>query len=564
MVNAFSSNNILLTIMDTLTGDKVDLAQAKKAFNATAGDFRARFTAAVAVLLAADAATEVFIEIPADPENMTEADLDNLVRPVAGRHLRSYPTKAELLSHLESVRLRQEQRPAWIPRTDVLGNPLSSPSVEPNRQLVITALPEVGPVTVELPTRQEERPELAPGGIGEWESALLTLLRVTGETSPAEVIEVDADAVSALVPEEARWWPSGEPKPLTAAEDPAVASELVATATSLGGIAVLDNTPDGYTALLDAVAAAGDWRYSPRWQLEIWLPGEDVTVLTTARAAAAGWADEQRGGLVIYVHGGALHPVEGLQGVPDPLHSYVLVVTRATGGADSVDTVHRITLSCPEDRCRRGGCPDAESPEIDAVLSLVVTAAAAAETAAAGEWAEVYDQLYGHTAEPEYLDRVLELATAVLMGAGWVALDESVWDGGLEEVLLRRGEHCLHVGYDPVTRQVSLMDGKHELEFTLQLLADDGLLSSENRVDLSAGAVDHWSADLLAAADDLLRGDLKDLTRLSPPVQLSLLGLHPLADGSLRGPLAETLVQNQLIALFAATGLLAGLESTVA
>jgi hypothetical protein len=112
-----------------------------------------------------------------------------------------------------------------------------------------------------------------------------------------------------------------------------------------------------------ALESAGDWRHSPRWLLDAWDPGDDASTLATARAAIAGWADEGRSGLIVYVYGGALHGTEGLIGVPGPLHSYLLCVSRSADGADTVDTVdtaHRVILSCPgENWCHRGGCPEA-------------------------------------------------------------------------------------------------------------------------------------------------------------------------------------------------------------
>lgn len=104
-------------------------------------------------------------------------------------------------------------------------------------------------------------------------------------------------------------------------------------------------------------------------------------------------------------------------------------------------------------------------------------------------WAESLQQLYGDGDGPDYTDRVLEVVTVMLSSAGWIELEESTWEGGLEQSLLRRGEHCLHAAYDPVTRQFQLADGKSELELNLQLLADDGMLLGKDgheRVDIRA------------------------------------------------------------------------------
>lgn len=141
--------------------------------------------------------------------------------------------------------------------------------------------------------------------------------------------------------------------------------------------------------------------------------------------------------------------------------------------------------------------------------------------------------------------------------AGWSELDQSTWEGGLEEVLLRRAEQCLTVRYDPVTRQVQLSDGKPELESLLQLLGDEGILIEDGESEISdadAAAAKNWDAALLAAADDLLRGRIEEGTVAS--VQATVLGLHPHADGTLRGPEACTLADRQLDILLQTTGLI--------
>jgi hypothetical protein len=110
-----------------------------------------------------------------------------------------------------------------------------------------------------------------------------------------------------------------------------VASELLATSATMGGLPVVDTTPQAFDAVADALEGSGDWRYSPRWLLEAWDPGDGVAALATARAAVAGWADESLSGVILYVYGGVLRADEGLVGVPGSLHSYLLAVTRSPG-----------------------------------------------------------------------------------------------------------------------------------------------------------------------------------------------------------------------------------------
>lgn len=120
------------------------------------------------------------------------------------------------------------------------------------------------------------------------------------------------------------------------------------------------------------------------------------------------------------------------------MHSYLLAVTRCADGTDTVDTVHRIVWSCPgEDWCHRGGCPDIDFTDAAALLTSIVTAGHAAETAEA-DWAESHRRLYGDGDGPDYTDTVLEQLAAELHVGGWTELLTSTWEGGLEQLLLRR------------------------------------------------------------------------------------------------------------------------------
>ncbi|MEJ2851830.1 MULTISPECIES: hypothetical protein [unclassified Saccharothrix] len=569
MVSAASHNALLESMMDTLVGDRIDVGLAEKAFKATRGDFRAKFAAALEVQMARLAVPEVVVEIPEHPDQLSKADLDELVRPAAIGFLRSHPTKGELLEQVASIQRRERERPAWVPLVDRDGNPVPSGQAPddamPDRTLKITSLPEIGEVVVKLPVADQDRPELemAPGGIGEWEAALHSVLGLAGDGAADTVITLDAAANEALVPEESRWWPSERSGPVRASEDPGVASELLATTATLGGISVLDTTSEDCMPVVDALLSAEDWRHSPQWLMEAWVPGDGTATLAVARAAIAGWSDGHRSGVVVFVHGGALHPVEGLLGDPVPLHGYVLVVTRATDGTDQVGSVHRLTWSCPgEHWCHRGGCPDHEVPEVAALLMPIVTAAAAAEAVGSGydaERVESYLALYGEVWNDD-TDRVVDQTSWMLADAGWVELEQSTWEGGLEHLVLRRAEHCLRVAYDPVTKQLELADGKRELDLTLQILAEEGVLVDDDtgeRIVVDETTLDQWGADLLRAADDRLHGRFADLTPLTTPVQVTVLGLHPHGDGNLHGPDSVALVQQQLEALFTAVGLTA-------
>lgn len=519
--------------------------------------------------VAPGARPEVVIEIPENPDALRRADLDDLVRPAAVGFLRSYPSKAELLEQVSRIDRRQKTRPAWIPIVDRYGRPLRPPVTksvkderEPDQAVVVSALAELGDVTVVLPGAGEDLPRLdmETGGIGEWESVLHTVLGLAGPGAPEATIELDAGANMAPVPDEARWWPSELAEPTPAHEDPGVASELLATSATLGAIPIADSTLEAFKAVADSLVGAGDWRFSPRWLLESWEPGDNVATIASARAAIAGWAHKDRSGLIVYVYGGSVHEEEGQSGFPIPLHSYLLSVARAADASDTVWAVHRIVLSCPgEGWCHRGGCSDLGFPEADGLLRGIVAIGDAMSAVFSGDGTatSTYRALYGDVDQPGYAGSVLEQATAVLGRAGWSKLDQSTWEGGLEELLLRRAEQCLTVRYDPVTRQVQLSDGKPELESLLQLLGDEGILIEDGEseiVDADAAAAKNWDAALLAAADDLLRGRIEEGTAAS--VQATVLGLHPHADGTLRGPEAYTLADRQLDILLQTAGLI--------
>ena len=112
---------------------------------------------------------------------------------------------------------------------------------------MVSALTELGDITITLPGAGQERPELAMArsGIGEWESALYTVLGLIGTLSRDVTITLDAEANEALVPDEVRWWTSEPPRSVPACRDPGVASELLATSATLGGLPVVRHHPSG-------------------------------------------------------------------------------------------------------------------------------------------------------------------------------------------------------------------------------------------------------------------------------------------------------------------------------
>ncbi len=405
---------------------------------------------------------------------------------------------------------------------------------------------------------------MPPGGIGEWEAALCAFLGLTGGKGPGRTVLIDAQANEALIPEGMGWWLPEQAKPLSAAQDAGVASELLATSVTLGGLTVTDDIHQHDETLALALESSGDWRFSPRWRLNAWDPSFDVPVLVTARAAVAGWAGQGQSGLIVYVYGGALNGIEGLTDSPSPLHSYLLCVTRVADGTDTVASVRRVILSCPgEGWCHRDGCPDTQFPEAAALLASIVTIGEVASVAdqGGGPAGEIHERMYGTHGIDHYSEPVMDCVEVVLSSAGWNKLERSTWEDGIEELLVRRGEHCLSAAYDPVTRQIRLADGKPQLEGLLDILGQDGVLVDDHgseTVDLSEHALEEWGTAILTMAADYLRGVIDDLPQLADPLQAALLGLHPHADGTIKAPRAGDLVEEQLTTSLRAAELLGG------
>jgi hypothetical protein len=185
---------------------------------------------------------------------------------------------------------------------------------------------------------------------------------------------------------------------------------------------------------------------------------------------------------------------------------------------------------------------------------IALYAEVAASALAEPGWSQIaYNDLYGSDSSDLDRDEVIELVEAELQGAGWKMLERSTWEGGLEDVLVRRGNHCLVASYDPFTRQLSLADGKPHLSGLIDMLGQEGAITmaddGSETVDTSPEIVEQWGLDTLTAVHDHLRGHITDMPHLATPVQATLLGLHPHADGTLRAPGSDSLVTAQLRAL---------------
>jgi hypothetical protein len=153
-------NELLLGAMELFTREGADIDAAEKAFAGTRGDFRAKLTAALQAVTVAQLTPERFVEIPANPESLSKAELWALVEPNVG-FIRSNASKAELVDALASIRHRQERRPAWMPRTpdSVLRAAEDGDATKGDSwlafarvPLTLTGLPELGVVAAEVPS----------------------------------------------------------------------------------------------------------------------------------------------------------------------------------------------------------------------------------------------------------------------------------------------------------------------------------------------------------------------------------------------------------------------------
>ncbi|MCR6483729.1 hypothetical protein M8542_12965 [Amycolatopsis sp. OK19-0408] len=548
MSGPVAENEAWLAALEALVGAEADIESAKTAFETTRGDFKARFSAAVESLIKPLVRPEIFIDIPAEPELLTRGELETLMREAEVVFSRARPSKSELLSHLDAVKRRQENRPSWVPRQLPDGSaapaalaPGAPQDGWPLQAETVTSFPEFDEITVEVLESYEGRPErkLMSGGVGELEIVLHALLGVGGGEAPDGDVLLDDVAIEALVPDAVCWWPRDPERSLRASQDPGVAAELLATVATIGGVAVADNASAGLDLAARALAATGDWRYSRRWRLDGWEPGEPIPFLATAQAAVAGWADGGESGLLVYVYGGGLNALDGLSGTPLPLHSYLLCITRSSASDDGIGVVHRLGFACPgEHWCRRGGCGELAPTDLDGDLLPVVTAGQAADLAI-GDSGRIWDEYrrrYGTgSVFVDEAETVLDCAETLLSRVGWQELERSEWEGGMEILLVRRGRTCLLVEYDPATRQVALADGGSWFELFLEIAEEDGIPAPDD-VD-----VEPWSGDRR---------------------QISVVGLHPHADGRLHGPESFELATRQLSMFFRESGVGEGTTSS--
>ncbi|MFI6096266.1 hypothetical protein ACIA8G_11965 [Lentzea sp. NPDC051213] len=112
--NEWARNEAELAVETVAT---LDMDAAEQAFHAEPGEFADKLIAAVraATLAALEYETEKHLRIPENPESLTVAALDAMVRPFRTRFLRSQLSKPELIAELASIDRRQRRHAEWAP-----------------------------------------------------------------------------------------------------------------------------------------------------------------------------------------------------------------------------------------------------------------------------------------------------------------------------------------------------------------------------------------------------------------------------------------------------------------
>ncbi len=563
-------NGLLLAFADLLHNDQADADAAEQAFNSAHGPFLERITAAINALLRPHLKPEKFIEIPENPQRMTRSDLDKLVRPVAEGFLRSQPTKEELLYELRQIARRQVSRPSWMPRTEDSARVIDDEEAsDESSQLVpmrLSGFPELGEVTIKAPAVYGDPMYSADGN----QPALLqmALLTVFGAAIPdaaGRTVRGDGTALDALVPAENRWWTPSETTltPGSAADDPGIAVEVLATTECLGGLQVQDlEGPNASTLAAGVLLSTGSWKHGPLIVVDGSRPSDDSRIRSLARASFAGWADDTNQGFAMAVVSEGWDDDASVYPLGHRLHSYVLWWTAPQAGAtQDFGTLRRVVLYCPgEETCQRGGCDTTLDDELLAAVGLVaVEAGVTASIAANADWAaDAYRAASLGTIDDEP-EEVLSVATQPLLAAGWEEISSSSSDLGDVEVLLSRQGQVPTAAYSPLTREITFGDGRQELDFLCEILADDGALVEDpqgvrqvNRTAVS----DTWSDSALSLIEKHLRHDLADATTLINPLNILVAGIWPWGTGVPSTDEDRSLVHRQVMVTLTPTPLL--------
>jgi hypothetical protein len=485
MRTPFHENELLLGAMELFTGKGAAVEAAERAFAGTRGDFRAKLTAALQAVTVAQLTPERFVEIPANPESLSKAELWALVEPNVV-FIRSSASKAELVDALTSIRRRQERRPAWMPRTpdsvacpaedgDATGD--DSWSAFTRVPLKLTGLPELGPLAAEVPSWYEQ-PVYAPDALTATavQLALLTALGIGPDPRADQTVNVEDP-----IPNPFGFAQDGVEveagASLSAEGGHAAVIELLATTATLGGVPITDE--DSEHASLEVLASAGDWWHSPAIVLDCDSPFGDGARRTVARCSAAGWTNADSGdtGFVILTDAIAADSDGTVAAGGSDLHRFMLWWElpgddKPEGDSAveaqldlSAGALHRLVLHCPgEDRCLRDECPSVDTVDIDLIMALIAgKATAVASMLAGGDWAtRAYLRTLADSDDPGVYEEpgaIMWIAEQALVDCGWQAASRGFWDTGDVDRLLYRDGHVILVRHHLAGRAVGA--GRH-------------------------------------------------------------------------------------------------------
>lgn len=548
MTDPYLYNEEYLLLIELLCGELRDLTAAEEAFLETHGGFAERFRAAVVTQIKPLLRPEKFIEIPENPDALRVRELDALVRPVASGFLRSQPSKAELVDQVHSIAYGQANRPEWMPRTE---DSVPAPKAEEPESwyaaTTLTGFLELGPVRIEVPAPYADDPLLdvaAPDG-AQLQMALMGVLRAADDDAAGRYVRYDSDALDALAPLEHPWWvPADVTLPVrSAAEDPAVAMETVATAATLGGIAVHDLTEvDAVKHAGNVLLSAGPWVHGARIEVDTWDLLEAGPMRSIARASFAGWADATNTGFVVAITGGGWVNGEGVGPDGSRMHAALLWWTAPDSRSpNNAGTLHRVVTYCPGELiCPHGGCAVDDSVELAALLGFVTAdASVAAAVAGSFDWARdsYRDLLCGNDVDVDALLEVLGRVTKPLPDEGWheTTLIES--SAGDVSALLVRGEKALSASYSWPTRTVFINDGRDELKaWLVDGAREDGVIvegpDGVARIDRDAAVKAGWQEEPLSVTERLVADPDAFRPALPEPVHGLLSGLWPWGSGA--------------------------------
>lgn len=501
-------NEMVRATAELITAEKSVSAAADAFLRAANADLIHRLRAALRAAAAVHLVDEPPLELSdgwendlTDPEVLARLEAAGVYVRRPDRRIAKELAQGELSRRAALAALRDELAPI-------------APHGEAGLDLSLECFPELGPVSVRVATRMDrELPGLplpTEPGLGTLDLLLNGVFPQAGplgaRTANPALLEERFAAINA----DAHFAPLG---------DPAWVAELLATIETLGGVPVIDGASiqGSNEEALEAVSAALEgavlWRSSAVVTTEGEL-GDAWTDQIVIDHGPVRWSSDVQGvGVLLMVMGDGLTSLGEALGSPVAHHTFVLVCLPDLDDPERIGSLYRVITSCPGTGvCLRGGCAAVEMPVLEAAYRRrAVARVAAAATAIAGPaWHGRMLAGRAFREEHDLIEGVSDLVQVALGQAGWAPLQVSTWDGGLVEILARRGDQVLALEFDPVTRQIRARGDAARLELEADMLAEDGLLDEEGAVDRATACEHGWDSALLDAVVGAEAGRLRD------------------------------------------------------